>query len=164
MVSAGRIVLDVLASWLKVTSEEDQGAVGDQSVPIHPAATESLASVTGDEYNKGEEADRRKALDSIYDYIKTLITLATGTIAVSATFLGKDVPHSKSVDWLIASWVVLGISIVIGIVGMGEYINQYAESNIKPRRSFAEVLSFLQVLALLGGLACLAYFAVQNVG
>jgi hypothetical protein len=42
--------------------------------------------------------------------------------------------------------------------------NQYAESDIKPRHSLAEFLSLLQVLALLGGLACLAYFAVKNVG
>ena len=93
-----------------------------------------------------------------------MITLATGTIALSATFLGKDIPHGKSVNWLIASWVVLLVSIVIGIVGMGEYINQYAESKIAPRRSAAEYVSLVQVLALLGGLSCLVYFAVQNVG
>lgn len=116
------------------------------------------------DYNKGNDADKRKALDSIYDYNKTLITLATGTIALSATFLGKDVPHGKEVSWLIASWAVLLLSIIIGIVGMGQYISQYAESDIKPRRSAAEGITLFQMLALVGGLVCLVYFAVQNVG
>lgn len=116
------------------------------------------------EYNQGNDADLRKALDSIYDYNKTLITLATGTIALSATFLGKDLFHGKGVSWLIASWVVLLISIALGIIGLGQYISQYAESQIKPRRSGAEYISLGQVLTLLAGLGCLVYFAVQNVG
>ena len=113
-------------------------------------------------YNQGNDEDRRKALDSIYDYIKTLITLATGTVALSATFLAKDMPHSNGVRWLVASWIVLGASICAGIIGMGQYIGQYAESNIKPRRSGAEYISLVQVLALLAGLAFLAIFAVVN--
>jgi hypothetical protein len=143
-----------------VTSEENQGAAGDPAA----AAPGDPAPVTASRYNRGKDEDLRKALDSIYDYNKTLITLATGTIALSATFLGKNVSHSKSVNWLIASWVVLLISIVIGIIGMGQYISQYAESKVAPRRSGAEYVSLFQVLALLGGLACLVYFAVQNVG
>jgi hypothetical protein len=67
--------------------------------------------VTTNEYNEGSDEDRRRALDSIYDYIKTLITLATGTVALSATFLAKDMPHSKGVWWLISSWIVLGAKI-----------------------------------------------------
>lgn len=147
-----------------MTSEGNPDAARDQSAARDQALAEDLAPVKADQYNKGNDADLRKALDSIYDYNKTLITLATGTIALSATFLAKDVSHSKSVNWLIASWVVLLISIVIGIIGMGQYINQYAESAVKPRRSGAEYISLFQILALLGGLACLVYFAVQNVG
>jgi hypothetical protein len=134
-----------------MTSGQDQS--GSESEP--------LVTKT---YNKGSDEDRRKALDSIYDYNKTLITLATGTVALSATFLGKDLFHGKAVSWLIASWIVLLVSIVIGIVGLGEYISQYAESNIKPRHGTAEIVSLLQILALLAGLALLVYFAVQNIG
>jgi len=140
-----------------------QGAAGDQVATGKSAAAGRPATVANG-YNQGKDEDRRKALDSIYDYIKTLITLATGTIALSATFLAKDMPHSKGVWWLISSWIVLGASILMGIIGMGQYISQYAESSIKPRHSGAEYLSLVQVLALWGGLACLAYFAVQNVG
>jgi hypothetical protein len=145
-----------------VTSENNQGAAGDTAAG--DTAAGDRARVKTSQYNQGKEEDRRKALDSIYDYNKTLITLATGTIALSATFLGKDVPHSKGANWLIASWVVLLVSLVIGIIGMGQYISQYAESKLTPRRSGAEYVSLIQILALLGGLACLVYFAVQNVG
>jgi hypothetical protein len=117
-----------------------------------------------DHYNTGTEDDRRRALDSIYDYNKTLITLATGTIALSATFLGREIPRGGGTAWLVASWVVLLISILLGIVGMGQYINQYAESRIKPRRSGVEYISLAQILILLVGLGCLAYFATQNIG
>ena len=50
-----------------------------------------------------------------------------------------------------------------GILGMGQYISQYAESNMKPRRGGAEVFSLAQISTLFGGLGCLAYFAVQNI-
>jgi hypothetical protein len=118
----------------------------------------------GNKYNQGADADLRKALDSIYDYGKTLITLATGTVALSATFLGKDLFHGRATSWLIASWISLLVSIVIGIIGMGQYISQYAESDIRPRRSGAEYVSLMQVLTLLAGLVCLVYFAIQNIG
>lgn len=115
-------------------------------------------------YNEGTETDRRKALDSIYDYVKTLITLATGTVALSATFLSKDLPHGHASSWLVASWIALLLSILLGIFGMGQYISQYAESDIRPRHSGAEALCLAQVLALLAGLVLLAYFATQNLG
>jgi hypothetical protein len=115
-------------------------------------------------YNRGTQSDLRKALDTIYDYNKTLITLATGTIALSATFLDKNLFHGKAAPWLIASWATLLFSILIGIIGMGQYINQYAESRIRPRHSGAEYISLIQVLALLAGLTCLVFFAVQNIG
>lgn len=116
----------------------------------------------GKRYNQGTDSDLRKALDSIYDYVKTLITLATGTIALSATFLSKDLFNERAASWLVASWIVLLVSILMGIVGMGQYISQYAESDIRPRRSAAEYISLVQVLTLVAGLACLVYFATQS--
>ncbi|MGW4212045.1 hypothetical protein ACWEIJ_28900 [Lentzea sp. NPDC004789] len=113
-------------------------------------------------YNSGDTADLRKALDSTYDYNKTLITLATATTALSATFLGKDLYLGSHLGTLIFSWVFLGCSMLAGVVGMGSYISQYAESNIKPRRSAVEYSGLVQVLSLMVGLTLLAVFAVQN--
>src|ERR687890_1659209 len=109
-------------------------------------------------YNTGKDADRRKALDSIYDYNKTVITIATGTVALTATFLGKDLYRGTALPLIIASWVCLGASILFGIVVMGAYISQYSESDIRPRRSSIEYLSLIQVLSLISGLVLLGLF------
>jgi hypothetical protein len=116
----------------------------------------------GGGYNTGTDADRRKALDSIYDYTKTVITVATGTVALTATFLGKDLYQGTSLGLIVASWTCLGVSILFGIVGMGTYISQYAESDIRPRRSGAEYASLVQVLGLVAGLVLLGLFALDN--
>jgi hypothetical protein len=63
---------------------------------------------------------------------------------------------------LVLSWLSLGCSMLAGVVGMGGYISQYAESDIRPRRSAVEYCSLVQVLALMLGLTLLAIFAVQN--
>jgi hypothetical protein len=115
-----------------------------------------------EEYNTGSEDDRRKALDSVYDYNKTLITLATGTLALSATFLAKDLYYGEGQSWLVWSWGLLGLSILFGLVGLGAYVSQYAESDIRPRHSLLEYLSLVQVLGLLVGLGFLGIFAIQN--
>lgn len=126
--------------------------MSDEPVPERPDAAQSG-------YNSGDAADVRKALDSAYDYNKTLITLATATAALSATFLGKDLYYGSHLGTLVTAWVLLGVSMFAGVVGMGGYISQYAESNIKPRRSTVEYSSLVQVLSLMAGLALLA---VQN--
>src|SRR3712207_581915 len=109
-------------------------------------------------YNTGSENDRRKALDSIYDYNKTLITLATGTIALSATFLGEELYRGVALPFVIWSWATLGMSVLVGVVGLGAYISQYAESDVRPRRGASEYLSLVQVITLLAGLILLGMF------
>jgi hypothetical protein len=131
-------------------------------VPVTEELGTQSVVTQGFGYNKGSIADRKKALDSINDYNKTLITLATGTVALSATFLGTSLYHGASLDSLIASWIVLGVSVFMGLLGLGSYVSQYAESEVKPRRSVLEVFSLLQVLALLAGLGLLGSFAIDN--
>ena len=129
----------------------------DDGAPARPPGPRPSAG-----YNTGADADLRKALDSIYDYNKTIITVATGTIALTATFLGKDLSVGSSLGLIISSWTCLGVSILMGMLGMGSYISQYAESNIKPRRGGVEYLSLLQILALVSGLVLLGLFAIDN--
>lgn len=113
-------------------------------------------------YNTGTGEDRRKALDAILEYNKTLITLATGTLALSATFIGKELYRGRSVRWLVFSWIALGVSLLFGAVGIGAHISQYAESDIQPRRSQSEYFSLGQLVTLAAGLAMLGYFAIDN--
>jgi hypothetical protein len=59
-----------------------------------------------------------KAFDFAQDTTKQLITLATGVIALTITFLSdviKTAPAS-SVTWLHSAWVLYLVSIVFGIL------------------------------------------------
>lgn len=113
-------------------------------------------------YNTGDETDRRKALDGIFDFTKLLISLATGTVVLSATFLEKFY-KGVALNLLIASWASLGASVVLGLIAAGAYIAQLAESDIRPRRSALEILNLLEWLFLIGGITALAVFTVKNV-
>jgi hypothetical protein len=114
------------------------------------------------EYNKGEPEDRRRALSGAVDYTKLLTTLATGTIVLTATFLGEFYAgHMLSL--LIASWAALGLSVLAGLVAFGEYISQLAESKLQVRRGLMEGANLLQWFLLVAGVALFAIFAVSNV-
>jgi hypothetical protein len=114
------------------------------------------------EYNTGTGEDRRKAIDAISDYNKLLISLATGTIVLSATFLEKFY-RGTSLHLLILAWAALGLSVVFGLFSYGEYINQLAESNIKPRHGRLEILSLFQWGELFAGVVLFGFFVVNNV-
>lgn len=113
-------------------------------------------------YNSGSLDDRRKALDAISDYVKTLITIATGSVALSATFL-KDLYHGRALSLLVWAWSLLGASVLFGLVAIGGVVAQLAESDLRPRRGIVEYMALLQLLAALAGLALFAWFAVRNV-
>jgi hypothetical protein len=114
------------------------------------------------EYNTGDEKDRRHALDGITDFTKLLITLATGTIVLSATFLEKFY-KGHSLALLIAAWSTIALSVILGVLALGQAISQFSESDIRPRRSAVEVLNLLQFLAFLAGIVMFSIFAVNNV-
>jgi hypothetical protein len=126
-----------------------------------PPPPEPSRPPAGRSYNKGSGEDLRKALDAISDYNKTLITIATGTVALTATFL-KDLYHGHSINFVVAAWIVLGVSVLAGMISMGDYISQYAETDLRPRRGVAEYASLVQLLCVLTGLGLFGYFAVQN--
>lgn len=132
---------------------------GDQ--PLSATQGAELSDSRSSEYNSGDRDDLRKALDAIYDYNKTLITVATGSVALSATFL-KDLYQGRSIHLLAISWIVLGVSVLAGMIGMGGYVSQYAESRPRPRRGLPEYASLIQLLGVVVGLSFLAVFAVRN--
>jgi hypothetical protein len=61
--------------------------------------------------------DKSQALASIYDFIKLLITLATGTVVLSATFL--DSFYKDRGLSLLISRVLMGVAVVFWIVRGG---------------------------------------------
>lgn len=113
-------------------------------------------------YNAGTDDDRRAALNVICDYVKTLITIATGSVALSATFLAS-LYHGHALSQLVWAWGLLGGSVVVGLLVIGTVIEQFAQGDLRPRRSGAEYLALFQLLLTLAGLALFAWFAVRNV-
>lgn len=102
-----------------------------------------------------------------------LVTLATGTLVLSVTFL-KDLVPSPDLRWLlIASWTLLTLSILAGLADRLFYIiglsyHPLLEGNGNGERStrywrWAELASWLQVLAFGLGIITLLVFAIQNV-
>jgi hypothetical protein len=113
-------------------------------------------------HNTGERQDRREALKGAVDYTKLLTTLATGAVLLSATFLDKFYA-GRLIGLLIASWIVLGLSVLAGLIAVGEYISQFAESTLKVRRGMMEVANLFQWFLLVTGIGLLAAFVVANV-
>jgi hypothetical protein len=144
-----------------MSARESDPEAGDRGNTADTPAEQPVPPKRAGGYNQGAGSDLRKALDAVNDYNKTLITIATGTVALTATFL-KDLYHGRSINFLVASWSVLGLSVLAGMVSMGDYINQYAETKISPRRGVAEYASLVQFLGVLTGLGLFGYFAVRN--
>jgi hypothetical protein len=113
-------------------------------------------------YNQGTGDDRREALKGAVDYTRLLTTLATGAVVLSATFLDKFYA-GRDVGLLIASWVVLGASVLAGLFAVGEYVNQFAESTLRVRRDTMEVMNLLQFILMVAGVVLFAVFVVLNV-
>jgi hypothetical protein len=101
-----------------------------------------------------------KAIDSIYDYTKVLITLATGTIALSATLLTRQTLQYEG--WLELAWIGLGISMLAGLWAMGQYITMYLDGNVV-KEKIPRASNGIQLVALIAGIAFLAAFALQNI-
>jgi hypothetical protein len=106
--------------------------------------------------------DQREALKGAVDYTKLLITLATGTVVISATFLDKFYAGKDS-GLLIAAWIVLGVSVVVGFLAHGEYIRKLAESNLAIKNTGIEHANLGQFALAIAGVVLFAIFVVSNV-
>jgi hypothetical protein len=71
-------------------------------------------------------SDNPNSLSLFSDYAKTTITLASGILAITATFASSLVSSGSglAVWWLIASWLALAVSIGFSIFLAGGVINE----------------------------------------
>jgi hypothetical protein len=106
--------------------------------------------------------DKSQALVSIYDFIKLLITLATGTVVFSATFLDSFY-KDRGLSLLIISWVLMVVSVVFGLFAAGQYIRQLDRSDLTVRRGKLEVFSVVQIASLAVAVLLFLVFALTNV-
>ncbi|MBT2491386.1 hypothetical protein J7E96_23250 [Streptomyces sp. ISL-96] len=113
-------------------------------------------------HNTGIAEDKRAALNSIGTLTNSLITLATGTLALTVALL-KNIygDHLVWAMWL--GWGLLAASIFIGVVVLGQQISLLAESALKPRGGLLEWLGLIHLIFVVAGLVFLGFFAAANV-
>jgi len=115
-----------------------------------------------EQHNARAEEDLRQALSSAVGQSRLLLSVAAGTIVLSATFLSA-IYVGRSLCLLVAAWILLGISMFVGFVVHGEYTAQLAESDLTVRSGPLENELLVQLLAVLAGLVCFGLFVLGNV-
>lgn len=114
------------------------------------------------EVNQGCESDRREAMKAANELSKLIITLSTGSFVVSATFLEKFY-NGHDLALLIVSWALIGGSTLLGLLAIGNYVSQLAESDLRPRTTMTEWFALGQWVFFLIGIVLFGIFVVQNV-
>lgn len=113
--------------------------------------------------NDQQEHSQHPVLDAIVGFMKLEITLATGSVVLSATFL-DSIYRGHSIWSLIVAWVLFGLSIIFGFLVHGEYITRLISQNLEVRRGERiEIWALLQTVFLFAAFAFFASFAVANV-
>jgi len=111
--------------------------------------------------NKGSEQDRRSALQAVAEYTSVLLGLSTGSVVLSATFLDRFY-HGEALWLLTSSWSLFALSILLGLLTMGQRIRQLAESELQVRGGSLELTSLLQWTSFLAAVVLFFTFALQN--
>lgn len=123
-----------------------------------------------------------KAFTIASDIVKLLITLSTGVITFTVTFcrifLGS-VSGVHSIGWLLASWIILVISMIFGFLTLGAMVGNLSKTNksdIKQSEgedsedeknsgvysSNITILEIAQILTFVVGVAFVFIFGYQN--
>lgn len=107
---------------------------------------------------------RIEAAKAALDWSKQILTLATGTLVLSGTFI-KEVFHTPVImqEWIIACWILMSASVLFGLLFLGVIVNVLSE------KSGADVdvysnrwVAILHVLTFLVGLICFVVFISCN--
>jgi hypothetical protein len=104
--------------------------------------------------------DKREALDAGLRLARLLLSVAAGTIVLSATLL-QTIYVGRSQHLLEVAWILLAVSLLLGYLGHGQYVTQLDNSNLKTKGRF-ERLSLFQFLFLFAGLGLFAIFVAIN--
>jgi hypothetical protein len=103
--------------------------------------------------------DKKEALRSFIDLGKQHITLASGVVAVTATFIkqitGDGGRSDAPLALLVAAWSSLFLSILFGLLFHGRGVTLMAESNHDVDDRLLSLLGQIQQVAFLVGIALL---------
>lgn len=106
--------------------------------------------------------DKLAALEAGLRLARLLLSVAAGTIVLSATLL-QTIYAGRSQHLLEVAWALLGVSLLLGYLVHGQYVTQMDNSDPEVGGRF-EGLSLFQFLFLLVGLGLFAIFVAINLG
>ena len=108
-----------------------------------------------------------------------MLTLASGSLALSLTFIEKIVPkpHTNTIDFLIVAWSSFGFSILVTLLSflfsqqaclknieiIEKRLKRIKVSNSNTFTTLTAILNWLSMLAFLTGVALLIVFAMNNI-
>lgn len=106
------------------------------------------------------ELDDRRADAAALDLVKQLITLASGVLALSATFLEKLGPLSPiSLLLLAAAWLALIVSVLGGIQTMSAIVKSRLKSDDEWSRGTARNFALASKYGFVTGITLFVVFA-----
>jgi hypothetical protein len=105
----------------------------------------------------------QEALSSVVRLARLLLSLAIGTIVLSATLL-QTIYVGRCLLLLEIAWFLFGVSLVWGYRVHARYITQLNESDLSLRNGPIEKFSRNQVLSVAAGLILFAIFVAVNIG
>lgn len=111
-----------------------------------------------------EQVQRVEAVKAAIEWSKQVLTLATGTLVLSGTFIKEifNTPVIKE-SWILACWILMSISILFGLLFIGTMVSVLSGK----RGAGIDVYkhrwtSYVHVLAFFFGLICFVVFISIN--
>jgi hypothetical protein len=101
---------------------------------------------------------RSKQFDFATDLVKQLITLATGVLAVTITFLHDVLGNAPASTSLKVSWALYLVSIPFGILTMMGLTGELTNDNPSILSGFITIPGMLQVATFVGATVSLLVF------
>jgi len=110
----------------------------------------------------GGDEEKREALRSVVNLARLLLSLAVGTIVLSATLL-QTIYVGRCLLLLEIAWLLLGVSLFYGYRVHARYITQLNRSELTVTGTKIERFSRNQVLSIAAGLILFAIFVAINI-
>lgn len=111
-----------------------------------------------------EQEQRIEAVKAALEWSKQVLTLATGTLVLSGTFI-KDIFKStvKNPNLIMVSWILMSLSVLFGILFLGKMVSILNEKKGKEVDVYSGMwVGVTHVTAFFLGLIFFVFFVYRN--
>jgi hypothetical protein len=106
---------------------------------------------------------QKASITVVKDVSVQLILIAVGVFALSGSFLAAQSGSFTSKGALITSFVLLMLSVLAGLVALGNTVAQLAKGTFDAYHAVLRIAYLLQLVAMLLGGIMFAYFLICNI-